>query len=181
MIGYQEIEKAKDRPHDKNKKARNGDLWFCVAKAPGWALPIWHTLKKHLKALNLTWILPRMSYHLHQNLRELFNADLQRKMMAGIACQDHKNLSCNFKGHEKNRCNFAEMCRDRCIVCALEDKQTDKLGTGFTQQALKQRTTGHLTDVRDLLRDSRKSETFAAYCAREIQNFKQDGRRYPTN
>ena len=63
-VHHQEIEKKEEGPshHKQNQKKRDRgrNVYFCVAKAAGWKIPMWKTLEKHQKKRKLPWLKVRM-------------------------------------------------------------------------------------------------------------------------
>ena len=59
---------------------------------------------KNLKEeYKLTWLRVSMSYHKFPNVKELFNGDLQNKLMADIVDTDVEDLDCNCNKNSKTR------------------------------------------------------------------------------
>jgi hypothetical protein len=54
----------------------------------GWNDPVHAILKELQNNHELTWLRLTMSYHKFSNLREIFQGDLNRKVMDGIISRD---------------------------------------------------------------------------------------------
>jgi hypothetical protein len=71
---------------------------FCLGMRKWWNDPVHATLKELWNKHELTWLRVTMSYHKLSNLREIFQGDLNRKLIDGI-------ISCNFMDRPCN-CNL---------------------------------------------------------------------------
>jgi hypothetical protein len=59
-----------------------------------------------------------MSYHKFSNLREIFQGDLNRKLMDGIISWDFMDQPCNCNSASKidGKCAYNGECRKMCVV-----------------------------------------------------------------
>jgi hypothetical protein len=73
--------------NDEKRKKNNQDtrtVRFCLGMSKGWNNPIHAILKELRNKHGLTWLRISMSYHKFSNLHEIFQGDLNRKLMDGI-------------------------------------------------------------------------------------------------
>lgn len=92
----------------KNKR-KNRNTYFCIGGCETWsgANSIHITLKKLRNKYNLKWLRIAMSYHKFSNLNEIFQGDLNNKLMHNITSRDFMDLNCN--------CNRGSMVEGECI------------------------------------------------------------------
>ena len=116
-----------------------------------------------------------MSYTKHSNLRELFQEDLNKKMMDGINSRDFMDLDCNCnKNNLRNGvCIFCGYCRKKCVVykatCNCKDHHKY---IGYTQNGVKKRFDGHCADVINKVKHDKNSSSFSKHMAEHFKERK---------
>ena len=91
-----------------------------------------------------------MSNHGSTNLGEMFNADLNQKVMSNIEDEAGRNRPCNCDVRtklENGACMYGEKCRHKFVIYELKDRLSGNSYYGKTQQDLKKRTSKHITEV----------------------------------
>ena len=106
------IEKSNEIKNDKDEKKRrhiSRQTYVCIGVCDVWKRKnvIHLTLNKLRKKYNLKWLRFSMSYHKFSNRRELFQGDLNSKVLKGIGSRDFNDLACN--------CNSASKIDGKCI------------------------------------------------------------------
>ena len=112
-----------------------------------------------------------MSYHRFTNLREIFQGDLSSKLNLDISSLDFKNLECNCRPGDNNKCGYGNVCRNSIVVYQVKCKNTGKKYIGNTQQHFKNRMQQHFNDVRKLHQLGEKSDSYAKHFAELLSNF----------
>ena len=111
-----------------------------------------------------------MSFHCFSNLRNLFQADLSKKLAANLVSKDFMNQECNFpkKNKIEGKCVYNNECRKvvvvyeaTCTICAIQY-------VGNTQQFLKERMQKHFQQVRLHVRGALSKDTMARHIATHI-------------
>ena len=96
-----------------------------------------------------------MSYHRFNNLAELLNGYLAKKIGRGIFSKDLMDRKCNcylpFKVNGK--CVYEGKCQSRCIRYEVTCSICDAIYIGNTQKNPKKRIDGHLFDLQRLLKN----------------------------
>ena len=90
-----------------------------------------------------------MAYHKFSNLREMFQGDLNTKVMKGIKSLDYEDLDCNCKELLDGACDKQSEisgCRTGCIVYEAECKICNMVYIGNTQNKNKKRQNQHFGD-----------------------------------
>ena len=85
---------------DAKGKKNNQDtriVQFCLGMSKWWNDPVHAILKELRNKHGLTWLRVMMSYHKFSNLREIFQGDLNQKLMDGIISHDFMDqpFNCN--------------------------------------------------------------------------------------
>jgi hypothetical protein len=106
-----------------------------------------------------------MSYHKFSNLQEIFQGDLNQKLMDGIISCDFMNWPCNCNCASKidGKCAYNEECRRMCVVYKATCKICDESHIGQTQQKLKNWMGQHLNDMKKLVTKGVKSDSFMSH------------------
>jgi hypothetical protein len=116
-----------------------------------------------------------MSYHKLSNLREIFQGDLNQKLMDGIISCDFMDRPCNCNCTSKidGKCAYNGECRKMCVIYKATCKICDQSSIGQTQQKLKDCMGQHLIDVKKLVSKGTKSDSFpshfAHHCKKEVK------------
>ena len=98
----------------------------------------------------------------------MFNGDLQNKIMQNIESVDFlpRKCNCNKASKVDGKCSYGEgQCRKCCIIYKVTCKICDAEYIGNTQNHLKTRFACHYSEVRNLVRTGRKSDSFAEHFA----------------
>ena len=80
-----------------------------------------------------------------------------------------RECNCNTRSKVNGQCGYNGVCRHTVIVYDIECKITNKHYVGCTQQTLKERMTGHFINVKDLLKDGIKSDSYAKHFGHMLQ------------
>ena len=157
-------------PEKKERAKRN--VYFCVGFSRFWSKPIHKIIGQLVKSFGLTWLRVRMSYHRFTNLREIFAGDLTSKLRRGIGSADFLCRPCNCcsSAHIDGKCPYNGICRRKCAVYKVQCKLCTAIYIGNTQQTVKTRMTQHFGDVRRLISEGKKSDTFAAHFAQHFDD-----------
>jgi hypothetical protein len=108
------------------------------------------------------WIRIAMCYRRFPNLREMFQGDLNTKLIEGVISRDYKNLECNCqKGRDE--CLWNEKCRTKCAVYKYTGPVTRKFYIGQTQQFVKRREQQHVQEAKNRAITGAKSDSFAEF------------------
>ena len=109
----------KEKKKIKNKK-KNRNTHFCIGICETWsgANSIHVTLKKLRNKCDLKWLRMSMSYHKFSNLNEIFQGDLNNKLMKNITSRDFMDLNCNCNRGSKidGECICGKECRKSIVV-----------------------------------------------------------------
>ena len=123
-----------------------------------WRKPIHKTLNKIKAAFpSPKWLRISMFYHQFQNLRELFQGDLNTNILEDVTLLDFEQ-PCNCK---KDKCIYNRNCRSKIVVYQATCALTSKKYVGNTQQPVKTRIQQHVQDTRLLFLLGKKSDSFA--------------------
>ena len=109
------------------------------------------------KYKSLSWIRTSMSYHRFPNMRELFSADLSRKLLENVKSLDFETLDCNCR---RGICPYNKLCRTPMVVYKATCKTSKMSYIGNTQNHLKKRMQQHFGQVNDVLKNGKKSDTY---------------------
>jgi hypothetical protein len=116
-----------------------------------------------------------MSYHKFSNLREIFQGDLNWKLMDGIISCNFMDQPCNCNCASKidGKCAYNGECRKMCVVYKATCKICNESYIGQTQQKLKDCMGQHLNDVKKLVTKVTKLDSFASHfahhCKKEVK------------
>lgn len=103
----------------------------------------------------LKWLRVSMSYHHFQNLRELFQGDLNATIIKGIGSLTFQDLPCNCR--KKCKWAYSDNCRNKIVVYQATCLITGKNYIGNTQQHVKSRMQQPTQDTKKLVCDDRKT------------------------
>ena len=154
-----------DLTFNKLRKRRARDrkrtIYFMVGFTDFWCKPI-HKLLNKIKATfpSLKWLRISMSYHRFQNLRELFQGNLNTKLLEDVTSLDFDQLPCNCRKKDK-KCIYDGNCRNKVVVYQTTCALTGKKYVGNTQQPVKTRIQQHVQDTRRLFLLGKRSDSFA--------------------
>ena len=150
-------------PDVSKKKTRN--VYFCVAYSYYFSTSIDMVINRLQKAFNLSWLRVQISYHRINNLAELLNGDLVTKIGHGIFSKDLMDRKCNcYLPYKVNRkCVYEGKFLYRCINYEVKCSMCDAIYRGNTQQTFKKRMDDHFSDLLLLLKNRKKSDSFAAH------------------
>jgi hypothetical protein len=162
---------ANDVTTNKEKKKKERDrkraIYFKIGYTDYWKKPI-HVHLKELRDLfpQLKWMRISMSYHRFVNLRELFQGDLNSKLLEHVRSMDFEKLPCNCRN--KENCAYGGDCRTSVVVYKATCVKTNKVYIGNTQQKVKKRMQQHVQDVRKLVLKSQRLDSFASHFSKLI-------------
>ena len=112
-----EIKNARD---EKKRRQNSRQTYFCIGVYDVWKRKnaIHLTMNKLRKKYNLKWLRFSMSYHKFSNLREMFQGDLNSKLLKGIGSRDCNDLACNCNSASKinGKCIYNNKCRSSILV-----------------------------------------------------------------
>jgi hypothetical protein len=111
-----------------------------------------------------------MIYHRFPDLRNLFQADLNKKLTANLVSRDFVNESCNRIKNKKvyGKCIFNSECRNRVVVYKVTCQVCKMQYVGNTQQHVKDRMKQHFQQVVKSVLTGVGSDTFARHFASHI-------------
>ena len=113
-----------------------------------------------------------MSHHKFTNLGEIFQGDLNDKIMEGITSRDFMDSECNCMNSTK--VNGSCMCNGNCRKLMAMHKATCSMCgcfcIGNTQQHLKTRMNQHFTDTKNPVNNDELSDSFAKHFASHFQD-----------
>jgi hypothetical protein len=160
-----------DTTAKKLKKRRECDrkraIYFKVSFTDYWRKPIHVTIKRIKSNFpSLSWLRVSMAYSRFQNIRELFQGDLNAKLTRGITSLDFQLLPCNCRN--KEACPYDGKCRTPIVVYQATCLTTQKKYIGCTQQHVKTRMQQHVQDVKNLVTRNHRSDSFAAHFGKII-------------
>ena len=170
-------EKAKKKSKEESEelqKKRKGDyrtIFCCIGTSQVWKYTPIHTIIKKLRDKHgLKWLRCSMSHHRFSNLREIFQGDLEKKMMKGIESQNFRNEKCNCNARSKinGQCAFDGNCRQRCVVYKATCRICKKFYIGNTQQFHKARMRQHANEVGRCVHLNEGSDTHAKHFASHV-------------
>jgi hypothetical protein len=147
-------------------------VFFCLGVSGWHQIPVHVIVKRLRNQFDMKWLRFSMSYHRFANLRQMYQRDREKKLMARIFCGDCMDRGCNcgdvsLVGGE---CPFGGDCRKRFVVYEASCQACSASYVGNTQQTVKQRFRQHCQDTKSLLRGRLVSaDTFASHFARHIR------------
>ena len=129
-------------------------------------------LKKLRNKYNLKWLRISMSYHKFSNLGEIFQGDLNKKLMNNITSKDFMDLDCNCRrcSTVNGRCIYGGKCRKSIVIYKATCKDCGCYYIGNTQQKLKLRMNTHFSETRDLINNGNSSDSFAKHFASHFKD-----------
>jgi hypothetical protein len=164
-----ERERVNRSPSSRTKRT----TYFCVAFTKFWRMRIHCRIKKLKKAVGLTWLRVSMAYSRFNNLREIYQGDLSKKLTEGLVSLDFASLPCNCNISSKSpttgKCAYEGNCRKKCVVYKATCFLCEAFYIGNTQQALKKRMDGHYVDVQKLVTKGIHSDSFARHFAKHFE------------
>ena len=165
----QRFPKKKNENNDQKYKP-NRNVYFTVSFSKFWKKPIHKTIKKLRDRYGLKWLRVRMAHKRHQNIREIFQADLSNKLAEGLESIDFKNRSCNCNKASlvHGQCPYKGDCRRACIIYDAKCRICQESYVGNTQNYYKKRFNGHFADVQKKVILGEKSDSFANHFARHF-------------
>ena len=107
-----------------------------------------------------------MSYHRFPNLRELFQGDLNKKLLQDVVSKDFQMLPCNCRN--KMSCPYNGKCRTSIVIYQACCLTTGKKYIGNMQQHVKTRIQQHVQDTKRLVLSDKKSDSFANHFAKLV-------------
>ena len=108
-----------------------------------------------------------MSYHRFSNIREIFQGNLNGKLVEGIKSKDFEELKCNCVQASKTngQCIFKGRCCCSMVVYKATCKGSNKFYIGNTQQKVKKRLDQHIGNVCNLVNKGITLDSFARHFA----------------
>jgi len=175
--------RRKKRKRPKRKKPRGVN--FVVGYSKLWdSDPIHAVVTRLKKRFGLVWLRFSMSYKRFPNARELFRADLDRKMNDKLVSKEFQQRECNCRGSNlrNEECMYDEDCRKRCVVYKITCRHCQKFYIGNTSDLLKNRTCGHCSDACSVANKASKprSTALSTHMHRHIKISHPDGPPYGT-
>jgi hypothetical protein len=142
-----------DKGKKNNQDTRAVQFNFCLGMSKwwdNWSMQSWKHCRTNMDSHGYEAM--SMSYHKFFNLREIFQGDLNQKVMDGIISRDFMDWPCNCKRASKidRKCVHNKECRKMCVVYKATCKICDKFYIGQTQQKLKDQIGQHLNDIKNL-------------------------------
>jgi hypothetical protein len=138
-------------------------------------------LKELQNKHGLTWLRMSMSYHKFSNLWEIFQGDLNQKLMDGIISCDIMDCNCNCASKIDGKCAYNGECRKMCVVYKATRKICDESYIGQTKQKLKDWMGQHLNDIKKLSTKGIKLDLFATHfthhCKKEVKPINDELRK----
>ena len=106
-----------------------------------------------------------MSYHGFNNLAELLNRDLAAKIGRGILSKYLMDIECNCSLPSKvnRKCVYEGKFWSKCIIYEGKCSICDAIYIGNNQQIFRKRMDGRFSDLLRLLKNGKKSDSFAAH------------------
>ena len=165
----EKVEKEKERDVSVKK---NRNVYFCVAYSHYFSTTIHRVIDSLKKSFNLTWLRVQMSYHRFNNLAELLNGDLAKKIGRVIFSKDLMDIECNCSLPSKanGKCVYEGKWRSIFIIYEGKWCICDAIYIGNTQQNFKKRMDGYFSDLQCLLKNGQKSDSFAAHFVQHFNN-----------
>ena len=113
-----------------------------------------------------------MSYQRLNNLAELLNRYLAAKIGRGVFSEDLMDRECNCSlPYKVNRkCDYEDKFWSICIVYEVKYCICDAIYIDNTHQTFKKRMGGHFSDLKRLLKNGQKSDSFAAHFVQHFNN-----------
>jgi len=136
----------KRRARKKKRKRKPRGVNFVIPYSTFWSGEPIHAVIKRLKdKFDLRWLRFSMSYKRFSNVRELYRADLDRKLDEGLESEDFKTRDCNCKGSNRREgnCIYGENCRKKVLIYKIKCRHCSKFYIGSTYDCLKSRADGH--------------------------------------
>ena len=98
-----------------------------------------------------------MSYHIFNNLAELLNGDLAKKIGRGIFSKDLMDRKCNCSIPYKvnGKCVYKGKRQSRCIIYEVKYSICDAIYIGNTQKNFKKIMDGHFFNLQRLLKNGK--------------------------
>ena len=106
-------------------------------------------------------------------MREIFNADLQKKLTADITSKSFKIENCNCSrenGEEVATCKYNDVCRVPMCIYKAKCITSGRYYIGSTQNTIKKRFAGHLAEVKAAVEGGECSDTYAMYFSKHWRN-----------
>jgi hypothetical protein len=168
------IKERKDRKKLEGSRDKARQTYFCIGVSNFWRKkPIHKTLMELRNKHKLKWLRISMSYHRFSNLREIFQGDLTTKLTEDVASKDFMDEECNCHKSTKvgGLCIFGEKCRRKMLVYKCTCKDCGIFYIGQTQNGLKARITGHVSETTKTVKEgeSRDTCTFAKHFAKHFE------------
>ena len=135
-------------------------------------MPIHVILKRLRDKYNLKWLRTSMSYHRFPNLGEIFQGDLNTKLMDNITSKDFMDRECNCTNATtvNGKCIYSGNCRKSIVIHKATCKECGCFYIGNTQQKLKNRMNQHFADAKNLVNKGDFSDSFAKHFASHFNN-----------
>lgn len=160
-----QLRKDKKKRQERDRKRA---IYFKIGVSNYWSVPIHKIIKDIKKAFpTLSWLRVSMSYHRFPNIRELFQGDLNTKLVEGVNSLDYMDRPCNCRVGKTN-CPYMGKCRQRIVVYKATCLQTNKVYIGNTSQHVKTRIQQHIRDTKDLVCKGKRSDSFAYYFSKLV-------------
>ena len=159
-------EKAKKKERDRNRMRA---IPFKMAYSKFWSSNPVHKIIKEERAkfsASLSWLRTTMSFRRHNNLREIFQADLNSKITKNVRSLDFMGRHCNCR--KGTVCVYDGKCRTQIVVYCAVCTVTGKKYIGNTQQPVKTRMQQHKEDVRQRILKGKLTDSFAAHFAQQV-------------
>ena len=111
-----------------------------------------------------------MSYHRFSNLGEIFQGNLNNKLMKNITSKDFMDLKCNCNNSTTvdGKCIYDSNCRKSIVIYKATCKECGSYYIGNTQQKLKLRMNQHFADTKNLVNNEKFSDSFAKHFASHL-------------
>ena len=129
-----DIEKEQDV-----RKKKNRNVYFCVSYSRSFSTSIHRVINRLKRSFNLSWMRIRMSYHRFNNLAELLNRDLAKKIGREI-CSKYlmdRKCNCSLPSKVNGKCVYKAKWRSRCIIYEVKFSMCNAIYVGNTQQTFK--------------------------------------------
>ena len=106
-----------------------------------------------------------MPYHIFNNLAELINGDLNKKIGQGIISCDlmYREYKCSLPSNFNRKYVYEGKWRHKCLIYEVKWSLYDIIYIGKTQQKFNKIMDGHLSNVQRLLKNGQKPDSFAAH------------------
>ena len=161
---------TKEKWEEQRKKYDRGSVYFVqgysslFSKLPE---PLHRTINKVFKANHILWLCTRMAYKKSHNLGELLQSNLSSKLNENLTSLYYMDRPCNCPTQCKvnSKWPYTDKCRTSFIGYQVRCKSPGKIYIGNTQQYFKKRIGAHLSDVKRLVLEGKKSDSFANHFA----------------